>query len=128
MDYQTKTMVVNALTKLVDEAPTKSAVQFTLYPQTYVVTKERFDIWVKYIFSIMQIISSYVDVSICLSNINVIIMQPNSNNEYASQVKCYLSCNIGFCSDDSLFVGGDIMIFTESDYESAVLQLSGNSA
>ena len=72
MDYQTKTMVVNALTKLVDEAPTKSAVQFTLYPQTYVVTKERFDIWVKYIFSIMQIISSYVDVSICLSNINVI--------------------------------------------------------
>ena len=49
MDYQTKTMVVNALTKLVDEAPTKSAVQFTLYPQTYVVTKERFDIWVKYL-------------------------------------------------------------------------------
>lgn len=86
MDYQTKTMVVNALTKLVDEAPTKSAVQFTPYPQTYVVTKERFDIWVNYIFSIMQIISSYVDVNICLSNINVIIMQPNTNNEYASQV------------------------------------------
>ena len=86
MDYQTKTMIVDALTKLVDEAPTKSSIQFTSYSQAYIVTKERFDIWVKYIFSIMKIISSYVDVSICLSNINVIIMQPNSNNEYASQV------------------------------------------
>lgn len=86
MDHQTKIMIVDALTKLVDEAPTKSVVQFTSYPQTYVVTKERFDIWVNYIFSTMQIISSYIDVRICLSNINNIIMQPNSSNEYASQV------------------------------------------
>lgn len=96
MDHQTKTMIVDALTKLVDEAPTKSGVHFTPYPQNYVVTKERFDIWVNYIFSIMQIISSYVDVSICLSNINAIIMQPNSNNEYASQVNAICHAILNF--------------------------------
>lgn len=88
MDYQTKSMIVDALTKLVEEAPTKSAVPYTLQPNPYVISKERFDIWTNYIFSVLQIISSYVDISICVTNINSIIMQPKLNDkyEYAAQV------------------------------------------
>lgn len=86
MDSQTKTMIVNALMKIVDEAPTKFIAQYTSYPQAYTVSKERFDIWTNYIFSVMNIISSYVNVSACLSSIQNVIMQPNSNNEYSLQV------------------------------------------
>ena len=86
MDYQAKSMIVDALTKIIDEAPPKPARQYASYPQTYIVSKEIFGIWVDYIFSVMNIISSYVDVSICLSNINSIIMQPCPNNEYSPQV------------------------------------------
>lgn len=83
MDYETKTIIVNALTKIVDEAPTKSIARYT---QIYEVTRDRFDIWINYIFSVMNIISSYVDVSGCVSNIRNISMQPNSDNEYSIQV------------------------------------------
>lgn len=83
MDYQTKTMIVNALTRIVDEAPTKPIAPYT---QPYGVTKERFDIWVNYIFSVMSIISSYVDVSNCLLAINNVTKEPNFNNEYSLQV------------------------------------------
>lgn len=87
MDYQVKNMIVNALTKIVDDAPTKHNVQYYMsYPKNYGISKESFDIWTNYIFSVMKIISSYVDVSICFSNINSIIMQPCPNNEYSSQV------------------------------------------
>lgn len=86
MDYQTKNMIVKALTKIVDDAPTKPVVKYTPYPQPYIVTKDRFDIWINYIFSVMDIISSYVDVSGCLFKINNVTMQSNSSNEYFSQV------------------------------------------
>lgn len=95
MDYQTKTMVTNALIKLVDNAPTMTAYQYTTYPQNY-ITKERFDIWVNYIFSVMKIISSYVDVNECLSSINKVIMQPNLNNEYSSQVNSICQIILNF--------------------------------
>lgn len=95
MDFQTKNMLVDALTKIVDDAPTKSAIQYTSYPQNHIVNKEIFDIWINYIFSVMQIISSYVDVSVCRSDINSIIMQPNPNNEYTAQVNaiCHIILN-----------------------------------
>ena len=89
MDYQVKNMIVNALMKIVEDAPTKQDEPYYVsvsYPKIYGVRKEYFDIWANYIFSVMKIISSYVDVSICLSNINGIIMQPCPNNEYTSQV------------------------------------------
>ena len=86
MDYQAKYMIVNALTKIVDDAPTRSTTQYMPYSQTNNITKERFDIWINYIFSVMKIICSYVDVNACLSSIQNIIIQPNLNNEYSSQV------------------------------------------
>lgn len=92
MDHQTKTMIVNALIKIVDDAPTRSTAQYTSYLQKYAVNKDSFDIWVRYIFSIMQIISSFVDVSGCVSNINHVIQQQNPDNEYSSQV--YSICQI----------------------------------
>lgn len=79
-------MIIKALMKVVDDAPTKSSMQYTPYFQPYTVSKERFDLWINYIYSVMKIISSYVDVSMCLSNINKITMQPNANNEYSLQV------------------------------------------
>ena len=96
MDYQVKNMIVNALMKIVEDAPTKHDVHYYIsYPENYGINKESFDIWTNYIFSVMKIISSYVDVSICLSNISSIIMQPCPNNEYSAQVNtiCHIILN-----------------------------------
>ena len=86
MDYKIKNMIVNALIGVVDNAPTKTTMQFATYPPSSMVNKERFDAWIRYINSVMQVTSSYVDVSGCVSNINTVVMQPNPNNEYASKV------------------------------------------
>lgn len=86
MNYQTKSMIVNALTKIVDDAPTKFVAQNAAYAQTYGVTKDNFNIWINYIFSVMKIISSYVDVSGCLLNINSVINQPDSTSDYSLKV------------------------------------------
>ncbi|EFB76231.1 hypothetical protein [Subdoligranulum variabile] len=86
MDYQTKNMIINTLTKIVEDAPTKPTVKYGMTSPAYTVSGESFGIWINYIFSVMQIISSYVDVNTCLTSINNVVQQPNSNNDYSLQV------------------------------------------
>lgn len=73
MDHHAKNMIVEALIQIVDEAP-------------HVLNKEMFDLWTKYISSVMNIISSYTDVSMCLTDINDIVAQQCQNNEYGQKV------------------------------------------
>lgn len=87
MDYQTKDMIINALMKVVKNAPTNSTNQYAVYSpyqKTYDITKEQFDIWINYVYSILKIISSYVDVNTCLSHISNIIADPY--DAYASKI------------------------------------------
>lgn len=82
MDHKTKMMLVDALTDVVKNSPTKSVNTYSYgTPYTsgfpYNVTKEQLDIWLKYIYGVLQITSQYVDVNSCLFQIQQINMELN---------------------------------------------------
>lgn len=72
IDYQLKTMFANALIEVVEEAP--------------IDHEEMFNAWVKYAFTIVQIISQCIDASKVFGDITDII-QSNAKIEYNSQLK-----------------------------------------
>lgn len=72
MDHQLKTMFANDLIKVVEEAPIEHA--------------EMFNDWVNYAFTIVQIISQYIDASKVFGDMDAII-QSNAKSEYNSRLK-----------------------------------------
>ena len=113
MEQHTKQMVIDALIKVVNDAPTQptkdgispliaggigvaATISFPLIASflvpsvaTYMAGKKNdisqntFDIWTKYMFSILEIISRYVNVEPCLLRINGILNQKSMS--YAKQ-------------------------------------------
>lgn len=86
MDHQIKTMIVDALMKIVDSAPTKNPYQQYVTEQLWqtqnpyqankiqrsTVSKDSFDIWMNYIFSVLKITEQYIDSGLYLSVCNQI--------------------------------------------------------
>lgn len=113
MDQETKQMVVDALIKVVNDAPTQpmkdgipptvageigamAAFSFPLSTLSLAplvaacmagkendISPNTFNLWIKYVFSILEIISRYVNVMPCLSSINGILNQKSMS--YAKQ-------------------------------------------
>lgn len=79
MEHQAKKMIVNALINVVDDAPTSpTSRSYQLQQKPYGVTRDSFDIWLQYVYSIMKIISAYVNVDECVADINNIVAQQNA--------------------------------------------------
>lgn len=72
MNHQLKTMFANALIEVVEEAPIEH--------------EEMFNAWVKYAFTVVQIISQYIDASKVFGDITDII-QSNAKIEYNARLK-----------------------------------------
>ena len=108
MDHQIKTMIVNAIMKVVDSAPRQLNIQssqkrvglhyspFTSYQFTNPYQsemlyqtdnyKEHFDVWINYVWSILKTASSHIDSNLYISvqmQIQSILTQPNI--DYASK-------------------------------------------
>lgn len=83
MDHQLKTMFVNALIKVVEEAPIEH--------------EEMFNDWVNYAFTIVQIISQYIDASEIISAMDAII-QSNANSECNSKLKAICCLILDFAN------------------------------
>ena len=81
MDHQIKMMVVDAITNVVKNAPTRQ--NNYLYNT---VSKERFDIWIRYVNSVLQVTSQYINMNMFFSinsQIQTILMQ---NIDYSIKV------------------------------------------
>ena len=113
MEQDTKQMVIDALIKVVNDAPTQptkngsssmaaeaidpmAALSFPLGTSFLVslaaaymerkkndISQNTFNLWTKYMFSILEIISQYVNVELCHLSINGILNQKNMS--YAKQ-------------------------------------------
>ena len=86
MDQATKNMIVDSIIKVVENAPNRPVKHYFSYqsyagshPYPYHITPQQFQNWVNYIISVLKIVSSYVDVMVCVSSINNIVMQQNDN-------------------------------------------------
>lgn len=84
MDHQIKVAIVNALTDVVKNAPPKPFNQNNYSMTTpginqslYHVTKEQFEIWIKYVYGVLQIASRYVNVNSCMNQIQIIAADMN---------------------------------------------------
>lgn len=100
MDHQIKTMIVNAIMKVVDSAPRQlqasqkrvsphyspsTPYQFTHPYQSEMLYqtdnyKEHFDVWMNYVWSILKTASSHIDSNLYISvqmQIQSILTQPN---------------------------------------------------
>lgn len=55
MDHQTKMMIVDAIINVVDSAPTRKN-----YNPSIGVTKESFEIWIRYVNAVLQITSQHL--------------------------------------------------------------------
>lgn len=84
MDHQIKIMIVDAIISAVKKAPTMN--NFSVYVG---VSRESFETWVKYVKSILDITSRYLDTNSINNQINDIIAQDNS---YA--LKTTMICDI----------------------------------
>lgn len=104
LDPQIKQTVVDALIKVVENAPTKVLVNspFGSYPyitpsgspynplprslNPYEVTQSRFNIWINYVNSTLQIVSQYVDSSLSFSvQSNIQMIASQSGLDYATK-------------------------------------------
>lgn len=77
MDHQTKMMIVDAVTNVVKSAPTKQ--NNSLFNG---VTQESFDIWMRYVNSVLKITSQYIDINLIYplnTQIQNIVMQNKDN-------------------------------------------------
>lgn len=77
MDHQTKMMIVDAVTNVVKSAPTKQ--NNSLFND---VTQESFDIWMRYVNSVLKITSQYIDINLIYpinTQIQNIVMQNKDN-------------------------------------------------
>lgn len=68
MDSQVKTKIINALIDVVKSAPQYKKEKFSSKNYSSdMINQNYFDIWMKYVDSILKIISRYIDVSLYLS-------------------------------------------------------------
>lgn len=99
MDPRIKQTMIDALIKVVESAPTRaigSPFGYSPYntpysspynpqpipPNPYEITQSRFDIWLNYVNSTLQITSQYVDPNLCFTvknNIQMVALQPGLN-------------------------------------------------
>ena len=123
MDQETKQMVIDAIIKVVNDAPTQpkkngippivageigamAALSFPLSTLSLVplaaaymagkendISQKTFDLWTKYVFSILEIISRYVNVMPCLSNINDILNKKNTSYAIQTNEICKVLLN-----------------------------------
>lgn len=82
MDHKTKMMLVDALTDVVKNSPIKPNANSSygvshVSDFLYNVTKEQLDVWLKYIYGVLNITSEYVDVGECSLQIHQINMELN---------------------------------------------------
>lgn len=91
MEHQTKNMIVNALINVVNDAPTSpTSRSYQLHQSPYGATKESFEIWIQYVYSVMGIISSYVNVNTCVANIQNIAIQENKGYNVKTNSICQI--------------------------------------
>lgn len=84
MDSQIKKTLVEALIKVVENAPTRTSAVNGNFSNS--IIQSRFDIWINYVNSILQITSQYVDTSLYFTvrnNIQNTAMQ--SSLDYATR-------------------------------------------
>lgn len=77
MDHQTKMLIVDAITNVVKSAPTRQN-----YNPSIGVTKESFEIWIRYVNTVLQITSQYL-----ISNLTFTV---------SSQIQNILTKNIDY--------------------------------
>ena len=86
MNHQTKTMIVDAIMKVVDSAPTKAQYAYQQYATEYVnqpgnlyrsnvtyqtgVSKASFDVWMNYIASVLNLVAQHIGSSQQLAVLN----------------------------------------------------------
>lgn len=73
LDQQIKTTIINALTRVVNSAPTQN---YAMYQ--YGITKADFDIWINYVNSTINITARHVDANLCMNvqnNIYQVVIQ-----------------------------------------------------
>ena len=83
MDHQIKIMIVDAITNVVKSAPTR---QYNYLG----VTKESFDVWMKYVNSVLQIASQYTNMNLISSlnrQIQNIIFQRNNYTTTTNNIR-----------------------------------------
>lgn len=102
LDSQIKKTIVEALIKVVENAPTRPTnlnYGYSNYNNSfpnfnpYQVTQSRFNVWIDYVHSILRLTSQYVDANLCFSvqsNIQSIVMQPTSDYNSKTNNICQL--------------------------------------
>lgn len=92
MNHQVKTMLVDALMKVVDNAPTKSA----SYSQDIPIAN--FNSWINYIYSILKIFADDLnpgDYAMICNNIQNVVNEPyNSGNQMILRDKTLKICQL----------------------------------
>ena len=85
MKHETKMMLVNALIKVVENAPKQDVTQGVIYnpninKSMFNVTQNQFDAWIKYVFEVLKIVSQYVDIGQCLTEMQNIMEKKEMSN------------------------------------------------
>lgn len=103
MNHEIKKIIIDAIMKVVDSAPSKKNTKLNSYnPYDYKstnpfeVTKEEFDIWIDYVLSIIKIASKHIDMNLCLSiqkNINNIVSQQGDDYMTKTNTICQMLLN-----------------------------------
>ncbi len=92
MNHQVKTMLVDALMKVVDNAPTKSV----SYSQD--IPRANFKVWIDYIYSILKIFADDLNprdyVMICNDIQNIVNAPHNSNSQMILRDKTLKICQL----------------------------------
>lgn len=101
MNHEIKKMIVDAIMKVVSDAPTRQYIKYN--PYSYMsnlqynnqskITKEKFDIWLNYALSVLKIISEDIDIGLYATlrdNVQNIANQPSNNYELKINSICQL--------------------------------------
>ncbi|MDE7220530.1 MAG: hypothetical protein K2O45_13075 [Oscillospiraceae bacterium] len=89
MNYQNKQFVIDTLMKLADSSPVKKTYPSSIYNSarnSYDISQHELDIWVNYVNSVLDILSSYINQTE-LSLIKLQIRNIASQNELTSAMR-----------------------------------------